>query len=118
MSRLINVVLLGIMIVAAVLVYDMKHRVETASVDVAKREHDVEREREAIALLKAEWSLLTQPTRLQELIGRYDMYFELLDVGADQIATVSDIPMRPIELRPNRNAPIGGFAGGSDTQIQ
>lgn len=118
MSRLINVVLLGVMIVAAVLVYDMKHRVETASVEVAKKERDIEREREAIALLKAEWSLLTQPARLQELIGRYDMYFELLDVGVDQIATVGDIPMRPIELRPNRNAPIGGFAGGSDTLIQ
>lgn len=118
MSRFINFVLLGVMIVAAVVVYDMKHRVETASVEVAKREHDIEREREAIALLKAEWSLLTQPSRLQELIGRYDRYFELLDVSADQIATISDIPMRPIEIRPNRNAPIGGFAGGSDSFIQ
>jgi len=117
-NRLINCILLGVMIVAAVIVYDMKHRVETASVKVAKREHAIEKEREAIALLKAEWSLLTQPSRLQELIGRYDMYFELLNVGADQIATISDIPMRPIELRPNRSAPLGGFAGGSETFIQ
>ena len=106
------------MVVAAMLVYDMKHRVEIASVDVAKREHLIETEREAIALLKAEWSLLIQPARLQELIGRYESYFELANVGAEQIATVTDIPMRPIEFRLNRNAPIGGFAGGSGTLIR
>jgi len=118
MNRLINCILLGVMVVAAVVVYDMKHRVETASVHVAKLEREIVREREAIALLKAEWSYLTQPARLQELISRYDMYFELNNVGADQIATAGDIPMRPIELRPNRNAPIGGFAGGDATSVQ
>ena len=118
MNRLINCVLLGGMVAAAVVVYDMKHRVGIASVNVARLETDIEKERESIALLKAEWSYLTRPSRLRELIDRYDMYFELQDVRAEQIAIVSDIPMRPIELRPNRNAPIGGFAGGSDAIVR
>lgn len=115
MNRLLNFVLIGIMVVAAVVVYDMKHRVESAAVAVAALETAIDQEREAIALLKAEWSHLTQPSRLQELIERYDAYFELAAVEGDQIATVSDIPMRPIDLRPNRSVPLGGFAGGGLT---
>lgn len=118
MNRFINFCLLGVMIVAAIAVYDMKHRVETASINVARLESDIQMEREAIALLKAEWSHLTQPARLQQLIERYDNYFVLRDVGADQIATVSDIPLRPIDLLPNRNPPLGGFAGGSSSFVQ
>ena len=118
MNRLINTFLLGAMIVAAVVVYNVKHGVESASVEVARLEADIENEREAIALLKAEWSHLTQPGRLQELVERYGIYFELAAVGAEQIADIDEIPVRPIDLNPNRNAPLGGYAGGSSFMVQ
>lgn len=118
MNRLITGILLTLMIGAAIVVYDLKHRVETASVHVAGLERDIEREREAIALLKAEWSHLTQPTRLQELIERYGTVFELENIEATQISTIADIPLKPIDLPPNSNAPLGGYAGGPDNQVQ
>lgn len=118
MSRLINCLFLAVMIVAAVIVYDLKHRVENASMNVARLEAEIEKERDAIALLNAEWSHLTQPARLQELVDRYGMYFELQAIGADQIATANDIPIRPLDLGPDRDAPLGGYAGGPGLTIQ
>ncbi len=51
---------------------------------------------EAVHVLKAEWSYLNQPTRLEDL-GRRLLLLE--PVIAQQSASITDIPMRPVPLR-------------------
>ena len=97
MGRIFNVILLVAMIVGAVVTYDMKRKAEIAANNVARLQAEVARERDALALLKAEWSLLTQPGRLQAVVEKYADYFQLAPFTPDQIATIDRIPLRPVE---------------------
>ncbi|WP_421722836.1 cell division protein FtsL [Bauldia sp.] len=97
MGRIFSVLLLGIMIAGAIVTYNLKHEAEETANKVARLHANVAREREAIALLKAEWSLLTQPSRLQTLIAKYDDHFRLQPFSAEQVATLDEIPLRPTE---------------------
>ena len=65
------------------------------------------REQEAISLLKAEWSVLTQPARLQDLVERHADVLKLAPMTAEHIGTLADIPAKPAPIMPDVNAPIG-----------
>jgi hypothetical protein len=97
MSRIVNVVLLAAVIIGAVITYGMKHQAELAAERVAKLERQIAEEKQAIALLKAEWSMLTQPSRLQTVVERHADHFELAPFSTDQLATVEEIEIKPIQ---------------------
>jgi cell division protein FtsL len=97
MGRIINAVLLMAMIVGVVVTYNMKHQAELAAAAVARLQAEVTAEKQAIALLKAEWSMLTQPGRLQTVIERHNDYFKLAPFSPDQLATVEEIEIKPIQ---------------------
>src|SRR5207237_1349371 len=50
------------------------------------------REREAIAVAKAEWALMTRPDRLQTIA---DKHLDLQPLQIGQLARISDLPNRP-----------------------
>lgn len=56
----------------------------------------IAREREAIRVLKAEWSFLNQPERLQALARRH---LPLTQTGASQIVVPASLPLRDGGLR-------------------
>ena len=95
MLRTINILLVIAMLVGAGVVYDLKYEAERATSKVAKITRKIEAERDAIATLKAEWSLLNQPRRLQDLAERYHSYLELDPLDPTQIGTIDDIPFKP-----------------------
>ncbi len=95
MLRTINFLLIGLMLIGAGIVYDLKYEAERATAKVAKINRKIEAERDAITTLKAEWSLLNQPKRLQELATRYRSYLELDPLDPTQIGTIDDIPFKP-----------------------
>ncbi|MCR4281811.1 MAG: hypothetical protein NUV72_02100 [Bauldia sp.] len=94
--RIFNFILLAAMLIGAVITYDMKRKAEIAAADVAGLQAEVAREKDVLALLKAEWSLLTQPGRLQGVVEKYADYFQLAPFAPDQIATIDEIPLRPV----------------------
>lgn len=95
MLRAINFLLVALMLAGAGVVYDLKYEAERATNKVAKISHKIDAERDAIATLKAEWSLLNQPRRLQDLAERYHAYLELDPLEPTQIGTLDDIPFKP-----------------------
>jgi hypothetical protein len=95
MNRIVNVVLVVLMMAGAAATYQMKHRAEQAAQRVARLNANIAKERETIALLKAEWSLLSQPGRLQSVISRYKDHFNLEPFAASQVATLDEIPLKP-----------------------
>jgi cell division protein FtsL len=97
MGRILNVLLLGGMIAGAVATYDLKHHGEEVADRVARLDANIGKEREAIALLNTEWSVLTQPSRLQDLVAKYQDHFKLEPFAVSQVATLDEIPMRPVE---------------------
>jgi hypothetical protein len=99
-GRIINVVLVLAMIGGAVVTYNLKHEAEKSAARVARLHTAIAKEREAIAFLKAEWSVLSQPSRLQELVTRYQDHFRLEPFSANQVATLDEIPLRAVEPEP------------------
>ncbi len=79
---------------SAALVFQVKYRSEAVAKRTTDLQRAVDREQEAISLLKAEWSYLIQPLRVQELIERHQKRFELVPVLPEQIGTFADLPMR------------------------
>ena len=94
--RIFNFVFLAVMIVGAIVTYNIKHRAEAAADRVAQLQADIAREKDALAILRAEWSVLTQPGRLQSVVEKYADHFQLAPFSPEQVATFSEIPLRPV----------------------
>jgi cell division protein FtsL len=96
MFRIVNAVLLAVMIVAAGITYVMKHQAEEAATTVTKLQRKIAKEKEAVGVLKAEWSFLTQPGRLQALAAKHGDYFKLEPFSAAQLASLDELPIKPV----------------------
>ncbi len=71
MLRLANIALVLALIVSAVFLYSIEHKTREAERQVASLKSQINEERETIRLLRAEWSNLTRPQRLQKLAQRH-----------------------------------------------
>ncbi|PLX36499.1 MAG: hypothetical protein C0606_14555 [Hyphomicrobiales bacterium] len=119
MMRALNLFFLIAMIAAAALVYDRKYDAELVSQDVADLREKIDEEKNAIQDLRAEWSVLTQPARLQSLVERYQEQFELQPMEPTQVIGIDDLPARPVEVAPLDGAPpLGGVAGSGTSAIR
>ncbi len=119
MTRYLNVFFLVVMIAAAALVYDRKYDAEATAQTVADLREKIDGEKNAIQDLRAEWSVLTQPARLQSVIERYPDQFKLGPTNPNQISRVRDLPARPVDLTPYTDIPaLGGVADGGTTAIR
>jgi hypothetical protein len=91
MIRPLTLVALGLTGVVAYGVYHLKHEVLGLEDTLARLNREVEREREAIHVLEAEWAYLNRPAGLQAMADRF---LVLQPVGARQIVQIDDIPAR------------------------
>ena len=117
MFRTSDIVLIAVMVSAAAFTYKTKHEAEDRLAEVRKIEADIRYEEDTIVLLKADWSLLTQPSRLQRLSEIYSAELELRPVEARQIVGLDELPARPLEIPDFSSQPLGGMAesGRDDT---
>ena len=118
MGRILNLVLLAAMIVGAGVTYGMKHRAELAADRVAALQHEIASEKNQIVLLKAEWSLLTQPARLQATVEQYADHFQLGPFSPDQIATVDEIPLKPAPFDEKAAEKLARIAAQAPMQLR
>jgi hypothetical protein len=118
MGRIFNLILLAAMIVGAAVTYDMKHKAELAADRVAALQADIAKEKNEIVLLKAEWSMLTQPARLQATIEQYADHFQLQPFSPDQIATVDEIPLKPVTIDDKTIEKLARIVGNPPMQVR
>lgn len=115
MGRLINLALILAMAGGAALTYQTKHAAVEAARDVADLRHAIEQERISISMLKAEWSVLNQPDRLQALVTRYAPVLDLAPFDLGQMVRIEDIPLKepaaPTEAQAAADG-IGAAIGG------
>lgn len=95
LNRLVVPVTVALMIAGAALTYNAKHDAAGAADRVSELRNQIQQEQVAISLLKAEWSELTQPGRLQDLIARHPDVLALAPFGIDQMVYIRDLPMPP-----------------------
>ena len=78
-------------------VYNLKGQVEEREKELAKVQRAIDDEREAIAVLRAEWSYLNQPERLRRM-GAAKL--ELAPVTNKQMASIERLAQRLAEAAP------------------
>lgn len=98
MLRSFDVVLIGVMVTAAVVTYTIKHKAELKLEEVRRLEAEIRLEKDTIDLLKADWALLTQPSRLQRLIAHYSGELKLAPTLPTQLARPNELPMLKAQL--------------------
>ncbi|AZO46396.1 MAG: hypothetical protein EOS58_20470 [Mesorhizobium sp.] len=114
MFRTSDIVLIAVMVSAAALTYKTKRDAEEQLASVQKIEAQIRYEEDTIDLLKADWSLLTQPSRLQKLAEIYKSQLELEPVNARQIVNLDDLPAKPVNIEDLSSQRLGGMADNSD----
>ena len=116
MFRTSDIVLIAVMVSAAALTYKTKREAEEQMKAVRTIQSQIHTEEETIDLLKADWSLLTQPSRLQKLADVYKSQLGLEPVNAHQIGGLDDIPVKPLTIEDLTSQRFGGMADNSDKQ--
>jgi cell division protein FtsL len=105
--RLLHLVVVAALVCAAAYVYKVKFDSTLQAERVAKLRTEIRRERDAIASLRAEWSQLDNPIRIQGLAQRH---LTLKPVEATQFDSFDRLPDRPADaVAPDLNDPIGAM---------
>jgi cell division protein FtsL len=71
MLRFFNICLSLALVVLAYVIYQVKYDTRSLDVDIASLSKDIETERDSVAVLRAEWSLLNRPERIERLAEKY-----------------------------------------------
>jgi hypothetical protein len=100
MVRTLDLIMIAALIGTAGYTFKIKHDAEQAAARVETLETRMRLEREAIDILRADWSLLTSPDRLEKLVERHKEELGLEPATPRQIVTIDKIPQRPPELAP------------------
>ncbi|HXZ22900.1 MAG TPA: hypothetical protein VEH78_09060 [Pseudolabrys sp.] len=95
--RLLNILVIGALILAASYVYKIKFDSTLQAERVAKLRGELRRERNAIAILRAEWAKLDTPGRIQ---GLADRHLVLRPIEASQFDSLDRLPERPPAVAP------------------
>jgi hypothetical protein len=93
MWRFMHAAAIAALIGSAAYVYGIKYRTIYASEQLVKTRHLIDKEKDAINLLRAEYAHLARPDRVQTLS---DSKLGLQPLALSQIATVDELP----EARP------------------
>jgi hypothetical protein len=105
--RLLNVIVIAALVLAAAYVYKIKYESTVQAQQVAKLRSDIQKERDAIAALRAEWSRLESPNRIQGIVERH---LVLRPIETTQFDSIDHLPPRPPALvPPDSDDPIGAM---------
>lgn len=91
MIRFVNAAVVALLVLVCFGLYNGVHRVKAQEQALGKLKVQLAQEAEAIRVLKAEWSYLNQPERLQALARRH---LALAPTGASQITVLASLPLK------------------------
>lgn len=112
MMRILNILLIAALVSAAAYVYKIKFESTRQAERLAKVRMEIRQEQDAIAALRAEWSKLDNPARIQALANRH---LSLKPIDPRQFDTLRNLPERPPDVVPPNSAdPIGSLLENPD----
>ncbi len=92
MIRALNLGMLALTVMICFGLYRVTHAAQERETNLKRVEAQIVEQQRAIDVLKAEWTHLSQPAKVQAMAARY---LNLQPMKATQIAYLNDIPMRP-----------------------
>ena len=105
--RLLNIMVIGALILAASFVYKIKFDSTLQAERVGKLAGELRIERNAIASLRAEWARLDTPGRIQGLADRHLALRPIVPTQFDSLDRLPDRP--PVLVQPPGDDPIGAM---------
>jgi cell division protein FtsL len=104
--RIVNLIVVVALVLAAAYVYKIKFDSTVEAERVAKLRTEIRRERDAVAALRAEWSKLDNPSRIEGLAKRH---LTLRPIDTYQIDGLDRLPMRAPPKAAEPTDPIGAM---------
>ena len=105
--RILHLLVIGVLVFAAAYVYRIKMESTDRTERVLRLRAEIREQREAIAVLRAEWARLDAPLRLQGLAERH---LPLRPLVATQYDSLKNLPERPPNfVKPGEADPIGAM---------
>ncbi len=105
--RILHLLVIGVLVFAAAYVYRIKMESTDRTERVLRLRAEIREQRDAIAVLRAEWARLDAPLRLQGLAERH---LPLKPLSATQYDSLKNLPERPPSLvKPGDPDPIGAM---------
>jgi hypothetical protein len=118
MLRTLDVILIGAMIAAATVTYQIKHRAELKLEEVRRLQAEIRLHEDTIDLLNADWSLLNQPARLDRLTKEFAEQLKLEPILPTQMAAPGELPGRAEDFAPEVPEVAGTGEGKPDDKIK
>ena len=113
--RIIHLLVIGVLVFAAAYVYGIKMESTARTERVLRLRAEIREQRDAIAVLRAEWARLDAPLRLQ---GLADRHLALKPLVATQYDSLKNLPERPTSLvKPGDPDPIGAMLETIDAAV-
>jgi hypothetical protein len=110
--RIIHLLVIATLVFAAAYVYRIKMDSTSRTERVLRLHAEIREQRDAIAVLRAEWARLDAPLRLQGLAERH---LPLKPLVATQYDSLKNLPERPPSFaRPGDPDPIGAMLQSID----
>jgi cell division protein FtsL len=91
MLRFFNLAVILALLGSAGYAYTIKYQTSYRTEQIAKTKIEIKAEQDAIGVLRAEWSFLTRPERVQQLSEKY---LELQPLAVDKLVTAKALPER------------------------
>ena len=91
MLRFLNIAAILALVGSAIYAYSIKYQTSYRAEQIVKTKLEIKAEHDAIAVLRAEWSFMTRPERVQQLADRY---LDLQPLAVDKIVTARALPER------------------------
>src|SRR3954467_2978031 len=114
--RIIHLLVIAAMVFAAAYVYRIKMDSTSRTERVLRLHAEIREQRDAIAVLRAEWARLDAPQRLQ---GLADRHLRLKPLSVTQYDSLKTLPERPPNfVKPGDPDPIGAMIQTIDATAQ
>jgi cell division protein FtsL len=94
MLRFVNICLVLGLVALAYVIYQVKYQTRSLDAEIAVLSKKIEEERDAIAVLRAEWSLLNRPERIERLAKKY---LKLAPAKPSQLVTLDSVTDRDFD---------------------
>jgi cell division protein FtsL len=94
MLRFVNVCLVLGLVALAYVIYQVKYEARALDEEIVSLGKQVDQERDALAVLRAEWSLLNRPERIERLAQKY---LKLAPTQPRQLVTVDTVSDRDFD---------------------
>jgi cell division protein FtsL len=94
MLRFINICLVLGLVALAYVIYQVKYEARALDTEITLLGREIDTERDAIAVLRAEWSLLNRPERIERLAQKF---LKLAPARPSQLVTLDTVADRDFD---------------------